>query len=215
MRRSSVRVRSPAPVPSRSFAPASSPAPGVDSTVQRIRGEADYQRFFERHPCMLPWYGAPYTGAHRGSWHVSLGRRTQRGSATASLNFSDGVMNWSVLRGRPLSSAATTSRSAWSNPPPSSHGPACQQDDRGAVPIGIIARVPSPEPVEDNGALLRIGPVEGERLAARGRLVEEANGAQGRLRPAAISADPVNPGSGPPRTAPCRATSSSRTSPLG
>jgi hypothetical protein len=27
-------------------------------------GEADYQRFFERHPSMLPWYGAPYTGAH-------------------------------------------------------------------------------------------------------------------------------------------------------
>ncbi len=34
-----------------------------------------------------------------------------------------------------------------------------------------------------------------------------------RFRPEAIFADPVNPRSGPPRTALCRATSSSRTSP--
>lgn len=40
-------------------------------------------------------------------------RRAQWVAATASANFSDGVMNSSVLRGRPLSSAATMSRSNW------------------------------------------------------------------------------------------------------
>jgi len=41
--------------------------------------------------------------------------RIQRVAATASENFSDGVMNSRVLRGRPFSSAATVSRSLKEN----------------------------------------------------------------------------------------------------